>query len=75
MSLKYGIPIQNMIPVQNIVGHMQVHDNKGKAKVDWTWEFDVEDDKEEEAREMLAMTGQMGIEGIENLIKSTVEVG
>lgn len=70
-TFKYNIPTQHMIPVENIVGTMMVHEaaNDG-AIVDWSWSFDVEnDDKAAQAKEMLAQAGEMGINGIDALIK------
>ncbi|TNE65085.1 MAG: SRPBCC family protein [Bacteroidetes bacterium] len=70
--LRYAIPEQHMIPVQNILGQMNVLEAPGgKAIVTWTWEFDVEEDKEQEAKEMLAMVGNLGISGIESLLSAS----
>ena len=66
---KYAIPEQNMVPVQNIVGEMAVLDaSPGKATIEWSWDFDVEEVKEEEAKSAFTMAGNMGIKGIEELI-------
>ncbi len=67
--LHYAIPKQHMIPVENIVGNMKVISGSN-TKVEWSWEFDVEESKEAEAREILATVGNMGISGIEELIKA-----
>lgn len=68
-QLEYAIPIQNMIPVRNIVGQMKVLKNQeDQTVVEWTWDFDVEETQEQEAKEMLAMVGNLGISGIESLI-------
>lgn len=66
---KYRIPSQNMMPIENILGQMSVNSAGGKAVVEWAWEFDVEEATEATAKEMLTMIGNMGIEGIESLIK------
>jgi len=59
------------ILVESIVGEMQVLPaENGQATVQWTWEFDVAPDKEAEARETFNMVGNMGIQGIETLIKN-----
>lgn len=67
--LEYRIPSQNMMPIENIEGRMQVVEQEGKASVSWTWDFDVEEANEASAKEMLSMVGNMGITGIESLIK------
>ena len=70
-SFKYAIPVQNMIPVQNIIGEMKVLDAPGnKATIEWSWNFDVEATKEEAAKEAFTMVGNMGIKGIENYIQT-----
>ncbi|MBI3587463.1 MAG: SRPBCC family protein [Ignavibacteriales bacterium] len=67
----YAIPEQNMVPVKNIVGMMKVWQGEnGMAVIDWHWKFDVEEETEAQAKEMLAGAGQMGISGIEKLILS-----
>lgn len=67
----YAIPVQNMIPIKNIIGMMKVRQGEdGNAIVDWQWKFDVEEGTEAQAKEMLAGAGQMGISGIEKLIIS-----
>ena len=68
---KYNIPEQHMLPVSNIVGTMSVFDGEdGGAEVTWHWTFDVVSDEEaQQAREMLAHAGEMGINGIDALIK------
>ena len=69
----YGIPAQNLIPVQNIIGAMKVREAaEGKALVEWSWKFEVEDENEATAKEAFAMTGDMGLQGIEGLILSRV---
>ncbi len=69
-KLEYRIPEQHMIPVQNIEGQMKVTgDENGNANVVWKWDFEVEEDQESTAKEALRMTGEMGISGIESLIK------
>lgn len=70
-ELHYAIPEQNMIPVKNILGMMKVRKgNDNNAIIDWQWKFDVEENLEGQAKEMLAGAGQMGIKGIEKLILS-----
>ena len=70
-ELHYAIPEQNMIPVSNILGMMKVRQsNDNNAVVDWQWKFDVEENSEAEAKEMLSGIGQVGIQGIESLILS-----
>ena len=60
-----------MMPISNINGRMQVRARaENQAEVEWSWEFDVAEDKEAEAKEMLAMVGNMGITGIETLVKA-----
>ncbi|MDA0194518.1 MAG: SRPBCC family protein [Bacteroidetes bacterium] len=74
-AFHYAIPKQHMIPVGYITGKMQVSDaSEGKAAIEWSWEFDVEENKEAEAKEILTAVGTMGIQGIETLINQSVEI-
>ena len=69
--LKYSIPQQNMIPVENIVGQMQVlKADNNQTTVEWSWDYDVAEDEDSKAKEMLSGVGSMGIKGIENYINS-----
>lgn len=72
--LKYAIPEQHLMPVSNILGQMKVTEDGGKANVEWSWEFDVEDKDEAQAKEMLSGVGSMGIGGIETLINQATAV-
>ena len=68
--LRYAIPQQHMMPVENILGSMKViSGNDQKAIIEWHWTFDVEEENEAQAKEMLSGTGTMGIQGIEQYIK------
>ncbi len=68
---QYAIPEQNMIPVKNIFGTMKVNDvGNGKSSVEWSATFDVEENKEAQAKEMFRGAWTMGINGIEKLIHS-----
>ena len=68
---RYGIPEQNMIPVKNILGTMRVNDlGNGKSSVEWSATFDVEENKEAQAKEMFRGAWTMGINGIEKLINN-----
>ena len=70
-TFKYGIPQQHMIPVENIMGSMQVRKGEdGGSVVDWHWTFDVETQNEEQAKGALAHAGEAGINGIDALIRS-----
>ncbi|MEM6630333.1 MAG: SRPBCC family protein [Bacteroidota bacterium] len=70
--LRYAIPEQHLLPVQEIIGEMNVRKTgTGTAIVDWEWEFQVEPANESEAKEQLDMIGKMGIQGIEALIKNS----
>ena len=70
---KYAIPQQHLMPVENIVGTMQVLDAaNNNAIVQWHWTFDVAEENEASAQEMLAGAGQMGIKGIEQLLQVQV---
>jgi Polyketide cyclase / dehydrase and lipid transport len=67
---KYGIPTQGMIPVKNIIGTMRTESRgEGKSLVEWEWEYDVDPNNEDLAKDMLTETGSMGIRGIEELVK------
>ncbi len=69
--LKYSIPQQHMIPVENIVGQFHVLEAEdNRATIEWSWNFDVTSDNEGKAKEMLSGIGNMGIKGIENYIIS-----
>jgi hypothetical protein len=73
--LQYAIPSQQMLPVENIQGQMSVHESHaGKATIEWSWIFDVDEEREAEAKLMLSQIGAMGISGIETLIKSELTV-
>ncbi len=66
---QYSIPEQHMMPVKNILGTMKVHETEdGKASIEWSWLFEVEESAEQQAKEMFAGAGTMGISGIERLI-------
>lgn len=68
--LEYAIPSQHMIPVGYIKGQMQVKPTMdNKAEISWSWEFEVADDNESAAKEAFQMIGDMGISGIESLIR------
>ncbi len=68
---QYTITEQHLMPVKNIFGTMQVTEAEdGKASIEWSWLFDVEAGAEQQAMEMLAGAGALGIAGIERLIKS-----
>jgi len=68
---KYAIPNQNLLPVSNIIGSMQVSDApNGHAIVSWSWSFEVEAAVETDAKEALNTMGNMGIKGIESVIKT-----
>lgn len=68
---QYAIPEQNMIPVKNIFGTMKVNDlGNEKSSVEWSATFDVEENKEMEAKEMFKGAWTMGIQGIEKHINS-----
>lgn len=66
---QYAIPEQNMVPVENILGEMKVlQADNGNATIEWSWNFDVEDQNEAPAKEAFSMVGNMGLKGIEALI-------
>lgn len=68
-TFKYAIPEQNMIPVANIIGQMTVLETADdKATIEWTWDYEVEEEKDEDAKSAFTMVGNMGIKGIEELI-------
>ena len=67
---EYAIPSQNMIPVQNVEGKMQVlAAAEGQSTIEWSWVFEVEEENEVPAKQAFGMVGNMGIKGIESLIK------
>lgn len=71
MEFKYGIPQQHMMPVENILGSMKVvSGNDEGAAIEWHWTFDVSEENEAAAKEMLAGAGAMGISGIDTLARS-----
>ena len=72
--LRYSIPEQHILPVQDITGEMKVRKTgTGTTIVDWEWEFQVETAHENAAKEQLDMVGKMGIQGIESFIKSSAQ--
>lgn len=69
MTFKYAIPSQNLLPISNILGTMQVSNAEdGNTSVSWSWHFEVEEAAEQQAIEALDMMGNMGIKGIESMI-------
>ena len=67
---EYAIPSQNMIPVQNVEGKMQVlAAAEGQSTIEWSWVFEVEEENEVPAKQAFGMVGNMGNKGIESLIK------
>ena len=69
-TLRYAIPKQHLIPIGYVEGMMKVIEN-GNTQIEWNWEFDVEESKEAEAKEILTGVGTMGIQGIDALIKKS----
>jgi Polyketide cyclase / dehydrase and lipid transport len=69
--LRYGIPKQPIIPVENIFGTVKVLDaGEQHSTIEWSAEFDVLPEKEAEAKAVLQQLYTMGIQGIENYINS-----
>lgn len=73
-TLRYAIPSQNMLPVENILGEMKVEDEGGAARISWSWEFDTAIENEAQAKEMLTGIGTMGLTGIETLLTEPASV-
>ncbi len=68
---RYGIPEQPIMPVENIFGTMKVLESENnQATIEWTAEFEVQSEKEAEAKQMFEEAYSMGIQGIENYILS-----
>lgn len=68
---RYGIPKQQMIPVDNIMGTIKVVDNgNGSSIIEWSATFDVLSEKEAEAKEMFKGAWTMGIQGLEKYVRS-----
>lgn len=68
---RYGIPKQQMIPVDNIIGTIAVLDNgNGTSTIEWSATFDVLPEKETEASEMFKGAWTMGIQGLEKYVQS-----
>ena len=66
---RYGIPEQPIMPVENIFGTMKVLEaGNNQATIEWTAEFEVQPEKEAEAKQMFEEAYGMGIQGIENYI-------
>ena len=71
---KYAIPKQHLMPVENIEGTIRVLGSEdNQAVVEWHWTFDVLEDNEAQAKEMLAGIGAHGIKGIESYISATTQ--
>ncbi len=70
-ELRYGIPKQPLIPVDNILGSVKVLDAGGQqSTIEWSAEFDVLPENEAKAKAALRDLYTMGIQGIENYINS-----
>lgn len=71
---KYAIPTQHVVPVENIVGQMEVHTtDDGKAQVKWSWNYEVEEANDVQAQEVFGMMGNMGLQGIEAFVKQNAQ--
>lgn len=69
--LRYGVPRQSVLPVDNILGAIKVLDaGKQQSTIEWSAEFDVLPEKEAEAKIALQELYTMGIQGIENYVNS-----
>ena len=69
--LRYGIPKQPLIPVDNIFGAVKVSDAGGQqSTIEWSAEFDLLPENESGAKAALKDLYTMGIQGIENYINS-----
>ena len=69
--LRYGIPSQPLVPVDNIMGSVKVLNTDGQqATIEWSAEFDVLPENEARAKEALQQLYTMGIQGIEKFINS-----
>ena len=63
---QYAIPRQHLLPVENILGTMQVHRlGENRSQITWNWAFDVDRENEQEVLSAFEGMGQMGIKGIE----------
>lgn len=68
---RYGIPKQQLIPVDNIIGTIKVLPNGNSSSIiEWSAIFDVLPEKESEAKEMFKGAWTMGIQGLEKYAKS-----
>lgn len=58
-----------MVPVNNIEEKTVVTGREGRAVETWVWDFDVKEENEKLALVTFEMFGNMGISGVESLIK------
>ena len=65
---KYAIDEQPLLPIQNVVGTMQVISNENSTELIWNMDFDIEDENQlpmvKQAVEGLYQTGANGLENI-----------
>lgn len=68
----YGIPSQEMLPVENIVGTMQVNEGaKNKASVEWSATFDSTEENAPIAQEAFRNLWTMGLKDMETFITNS----
>lgn len=72
---RYSIPQQPLLPVEDIIGQMEVTaTGKEQSVVRWSWEFDVDPQNEEMVKDQMSMLGQMGIAGLQELAAKQISV-
>lgn len=70
-TFRFGIPKQEMLPVENIVETMMVRDNgTGKSIIDWSASFDATDENAVVAKEAFRNLWNMGLEEMEQFINN-----
>ncbi len=70
-TFRFGIPKQEMLPVENIVETMTVRDSGiGKSIVDWSASFDATDENAIIAKEAFRNLWTAGLEEMEQFIKN-----
>ena len=70
---RYGIPQQEVLPVENIVGTMHVQDaENGKTLIEWSATFDATPENAQVAKEAFKGLWLMGLKDMESYIQQEV---
>ncbi|WNJ20343.1 SRPBCC family protein [Pontibacter sp. G13] len=68
---RYGIPTQEMLPIQNILASMKIEEGAaGKSDITWSGTFDAEPADAEQAKEAIQGLWVMGLNSLEAYIQN-----